>query len=47
MSDNPSKKARVKGTGAIIQMYMHRLTGDWIDAFDCKTIYKKDQLEFI
>ena len=47
MADNPSKKARVKGTGAIIEVYMHRPTGDWIDVIDCKTKYKKEENLFL
>ena len=47
MSDTPSKKARVKASGALIEVYQHRPSGDWVNVVDCKTMYKKEELDFI
>ncbi len=47
MEKGETKKVRIKATGNTINVYQHRPTGDWVDAFDCKTMYKKDELEFI
>lgn len=41
------RNARVKATGKIIQVYVHSATGDFVDAFDCKTTYIKNELEFL
>ena len=47
MESNGIRNARVRATGKVIQVYMHNATMNWVDAFDCQTMYKKEELEFI
>lgn len=47
MERNPARKARVKSSGAFIEVYQHRPTGDWVNAIDCTTTYKTEELDFI
>ena len=43
---NPTRKAKVKATGQIIEVY--RLTaGGWCNYADCKTTYQDHEIEFI
>ena len=41
------RNARIKATGAIIQVYVHSATGKYVNADDCTTEYTKNELEFI
>ncbi len=41
------KQARVKSTGAFVQVYLHHPTGNWVNAQDCTKIYDKSDLELI
>ncbi len=41
------RNARVKATGLFVQVYVHKATGNWINAIDCFTTYTNIELEFI
>lgn len=40
------RNARIKATNEIVQVYLHSVTGCYINALDCKTTYFKHELEF-
>lgn len=43
---NKTKKAKVKATGELVEVY--RLNrGGWCNYADCKTEYEDDELEFV
>jgi len=44
---NNSKKAKVKSSGIIIEVYKSSLRNKWINATDCTTEYDENELEFI
>ena len=43
---NKTRKAKVKATGQIVEVYrLHR--GGWCNYADCKTEYKEEDLQFL
>jgi len=44
---NPLLKAKVKLTDKIVEVYLLRSTGDYVNYDDMKTIYKKEELIFL
>jgi len=44
---NNLKKAKVKENGKLIEVYQHRISGNWIDYHDCNEEYKTFELEFL
>ena len=44
--ENSLRNATVKASGKKVQVYVHRITGNFVDYADCKTIYTKEQLTF-
>lgn len=43
---NKTRKAKVKATGKIIEVYRLQ-RGNWCDYADCTTEYKEEDLQFI
>ena len=45
--DQGIKNARIRATGKIVQVYLHHGTGDYVNAQDCKTTYKTQEIELM